>query len=120
MLTRRAKNTLCCTLTTTGPASMAGKLLAACILALQLQLALQQQQQQQCGGGTENVLTKGAVPNDGRDDSDAFVALDQDANAGIIFMDSGVFNIAKTTTLWKPVSAGLGAAFQVIGCLHQP
>ncbi len=88
---------------------MTSTLLAAWLLALHFQLAFQQD----CGGGIENVLQKGAIPNDGKDDSASFLAMDQDALAGTIFVDSGVYNIAQNITLYKPVSARAGAIFQV-------
>ena len=84
-------------------------LLVVLLCTLQLQPTLQQ-----CN--TSDVRSKGARGDGGTDDANAFQAVDQDGNAGVIFMGDGTYRIGRTMTLTKSIIATAGAKFQVRTC----
>ncbi|GAB4817139.1 hypothetical protein N2152v2_004185 [Parachlorella kessleri] len=68
---------------------------------------------QQCS--PSDVRSKGARGDGGTDDANAFQAVDQDGNAGVIFMGAGTYRIGRTMTLTKSIIAAAGAVFKVDG-----
>jgi len=51
---------------------------------------------------TASVVDFGAIPNDGKDDSDAFLRAIQSTQSGVIHVPAGKYHISKTIKINKP------------------
>jgi hypothetical protein len=99
--------------------------LALLAFLLLLSTQLQKVTPQSCG--STDVKAKGAKGDGRTDDTGAFVAVEADATAGVIFMPAGTYRITRSITLVKPIVAVAGAQFLVSGaglgphshCLHR-
>lgn len=80
---------------------------AALVIALQLVAA------QDCG--ETNVRSRGAAGNGQNNDAWAFQAMENDGNAGIIYMSPGTYRLSQSLTLTKPIMAVDGAVFLASG-----
>lgn len=87
---------------------LVGALLALAVLLL---LAPRAALGQDCG--ETNVRSRGATGNGQQNDAWAFRAMDGDPAAGLIYMSAGVYRIAESLTIDKPIIGAEGAVFTV-------
>ena len=90
---------------------MPGLRALAALLLLGLQLL--PSSAQTCG--SSDVISAGAEGKGSRDDSDAFLRVERDASAGVIYVPPGVYLLSQTFQLNKPIVAAEGAVLKVRG-----
>lgn len=85
-----------------------GGVAALVLLSLQLRACLAQT----CG--STDVVSAGATGGGWQDDTNAFLRVENDASAGVIFIPAGTYRIAQSIQLNKPIIAAPGAVLKVL------
>jgi hypothetical protein len=86
------------------------------LMVLMLFSQLQVTLQQQCG--VTDVRGRGAISDDDKDDSQAFLDVEKDDLAGVIYVPRGKYVIHRTLILAKPLVAEAGAVL-VVRCTYR-